>query len=402
VAILENEATSFNKPTLLQSSYSILPYFTRIIPTYGDFTIGVSASNYLYTWGKTREYLGYPQTLAANFTFSMPQTRMYVKLAPPDQQEKDNWNTTSAVDACGGVFHTAAVSSDGKLYTWGSNSFRQADSVGDFFPVPHPVDYFTKNNIKVKSVRCGHNSTLVISDQNKAYGLGWWMSFGAYSIRTYAFPLLRNDTILDACSSYDSHYILDGSGNMYAWGNNSDGRLGLGTPAHTGYDVPTLMYTNEVKSPIVQLNCSTNNGYFVTADGSVWGWGYNKHKLFGDDENYVQIVPKLLEQIPKGAEFHAGDNFVIFKKGKEWKSMGVNDMGQLGNGMNQHSTIATSITIPPKVIPSGSSYKAPLSKLGMECKKNRCVMFETDILEISSAVSVLASFWFSLLILILV
>lgn len=93
---------------------------------------------------------------------------------PVDFFTKRNLNV---VDVALGEYHTAAVTEDGSIYTWGYGgkatffNWMITQEVGglghgdkNHHFTPKKVEYFEKNNIKVKSVNAGLYHTIAITN----------------------------------------------------------------------------------------------------------------------------------------------------------------------------------------------------------------------------------------------
>jgi alpha-tubulin suppressor-like RCC1 family protein len=73
-----------------------------------------------------------------------------------------------------GGLHSAALTNQGEVYTWGSGASGRlghgddADSL-----VPKRVEYFTQSKIKVVSLSAGGGHTLALADNGKMYVWGY-------------------------------------------------------------------------------------------------------------------------------------------------------------------------------------------------------------------------------------
>ena len=82
---------------------------------------------------------------------------------------------------CGG-YHNAAVTEEGELFVWGRGDVHQLgirlsklsrDEVGHVALKPLKVDYFHKKRIRLSSVACGEAHTLALSSEGTVYCFGW-------------------------------------------------------------------------------------------------------------------------------------------------------------------------------------------------------------------------------------
>lgn len=68
-----------------------------------------------------------------------------------------------------GFRHTACVTEDGSLYTWGAGSNGQLGH-SDLMDVPEPKKLDL--TVKVEKVLCGANFTVILDDKGKLYAFG--------------------------------------------------------------------------------------------------------------------------------------------------------------------------------------------------------------------------------------
>ncbi|KAH3765907.1 ADP ribosylation factor 1 [Pelomyxa schiedti] len=141
--------------------------------------------------------------------------------------------------AAGGGKHSAALTKDGNLYTWGCGSMGQLGH-GDVSStlIPVQVEYFSASSLKVTRVACGDNHTVVITEAGKLYTFGDNRSgqLGLGDNITRNVPTLVNAlqasrvTQIAAGGAYGHGHTLAvvEPSVLYSWGANSYGQLGLG------------------------------------------------------------------------------------------------------------------------------------------------------------------------------
>jgi alpha-tubulin suppressor-like RCC1 family protein len=137
-----------------------------------------------------------------------------------------NWKQVA-----GGYFHTAAVKTDGTLWTWGRNLYGQ---LGD-------------NTVAAKSSPV----------QTVAGGTNWKLVAGGW----YHIAAIKTD------------------GTLWLWGRNSYGQLGDNTVASKSSPVQTVAGGTNWK-------LVAGGGYHTTAiktDGTLWSWGHNLYGQLGDN-----------------------------------------------------------------------------------------------------------------------
>jgi len=91
---------------------------------------------------------------------------------------------------------------------------------------------------------------------------------------------LSNIVKVGTCGGFDA-YALDASGNLYGWGSNAQGELGLGDT--TSRSSPTLLHTSVHDFAVGTTDIGGTNGWAVALlqDGSLIGTGYNGGGVLG-------------------------------------------------------------------------------------------------------------------------
>jgi alpha-tubulin suppressor-like RCC1 family protein len=132
------------------------------------------------------------------------------------------------------------------------------------------------------------------------------------------------------------HTIVVAREGVFAWGNNTEGQLGVGD-FDTRFS-PTLLpdVPNFSPSSLHLVYCAMSETYAVTKEGELWGWGAISRHLLGLGEGEVLVKLPTPQPLPgfggkKISSFSAGYNFTLAltEDGKVY-SWGSNRTGQLG------------------------------------------------------------------------
>ncbi|XP_074995746.1 RCC1 and BTB domain-containing protein 1 isoform X2 [Calonectris borealis] len=92
--------------------------------------------------------------------------------------------------------------------------------------------------------------------------------------------------------SYGSgpHVVLcTEDGEVYAWGHNGYSQLGNGT-SNQGI-TPVQVCTNLLIKKVVEVACGSHHSMALSFDGDVYGWGYNGNGQLGLGNNGNQLTP---------------------------------------------------------------------------------------------------------------
>lgn len=170
-----------------------------------------------------------------------------------------------AIDASNSV--SAAVGEDGKVYTWGLDSFFSPSSCCKPQQSPNlrnvtAVAFSAQTLISLAadgSVYSGHNATPV--------------------------PGLTG-VIAISGSSMGSTLALKSDGTVWAWGLNNWGQLGDGTT--TNREIPVRVAGLET---VVAISMADQYALALKSDGTVWAWGSNGSSQLGDGTTINRLTP---------------------------------------------------------------------------------------------------------------
>ena len=154
-------------------------------------------------------------------------------------------------------------------------------------------------------------------------------------------PALPANTEIASVSLGGNHSCaLLGTGDIICWGSNGSGQLGYGDINNTGDDeTPSTRIPVDIGGPAVEIVCGANHSCARRADGQVFCWGDNSVgqlglgnlDTVGDDES-----PSLVGALQLGGtavQMSAGGNHTcVLTDAAEVRCWGQNNFSQLGLG----------------------------------------------------------------------
>jgi len=194
-------------------------------------------------------------------------------------------SVTVKVVAAGGE-HSLAIDNNGNLWGWGRNGEEGIAATFNSYPLK------IKDGTKFTAIAAGHYHSLAIDDSGNLWAWGN-NTFGQVGDTNYikawegrvgtAYPIvqIKTGTRFTAVAAGSYHSLaIDDSGNLWTWGNNSDGQLGDGT----------FGFKNNKKSPVqikagttfVSVSAGEYHSLAVDKDGNIWTWGRNGSGQLGD------------------------------------------------------------------------------------------------------------------------
>jgi alpha-tubulin suppressor-like RCC1 family protein len=330
-------------------SYNVYRSTTRVGP--GTLLGNTASINYSDTSALSGTTYYYYVTAVAGTLESIPSN----KVAALAGTVTGGGTTTSILKSVGGGFyHSAAVGTDGSLWTWGSNNFGELGK-GTTSDASTPAKLTSISG--VSAVTGGNDHTVVLKSDGTVWAWGYnyhgelgnGTKTGNTANSTPGQVLTAAATPLTGITAVRGGFwhnlALKSDGTVWAWGNNDWGQLGNGsaTPSYGG-----VAYAAQVTglSNVVAIAAGHWHSVAVKSDGSVWTWGLNsiswdanRNGQLGDGTTTTRLTPvRVLGVGGVGylsgvAKVAAGAAFTLaLKSDGTVYGWGTNLEGELGNG----------------------------------------------------------------------
>ncbi|XP_063282088.1 RCC1 and BTB domain-containing protein 2 isoform X2 [Pelobates fuscus] len=196
---------------------------------------------------------------------------------------------------CGSGPHVVAVTSEGDIFSWGHNAYSQLGN-GSTNQALTPSQVSTNLiSKKVVSVACGSHHSMVATSDGEVYAWGYNNSGQVGSGSTANQPIprkvtscLQNKIVTGiACGQMSSMAVVD-NGEVYAWGYNGNGQLGLGSSGNQ----PTPCRIAALQGiRVEQVVCGYAHTLALTDEGGIYGWGANSYGQLGTGNKSNQSYP---------------------------------------------------------------------------------------------------------------
>ena len=228
--------------------------------------------------------------------------------------------------------HSAAVTNDGHLFTWGNNGKGQLGSGRDSSSFPIAV-----NINDISSVSCGGFFSAAISFKGDLFlwGANESGQLGNGSVYPSFLPILIFDApfklqFIDVAAG-DQHVLaLHSNGLLFSWGDNLSGQLGLGD--YISRHKPTLI-SSLSRYKFVKIAVGSSHSLALTTDGVLFAWGSNSGGQLGLGTFASSKIPLIVRNFPmeRVAEIAASREFsMILLNNGSVLTCGRNDFGILG------------------------------------------------------------------------
>ena len=238
-----------------------------------------------------------------------------------------NWKQVSC-----GTDYTAAIKTDGTLWTWGYNYYGQ---LGDNTSTNRntPVTTFA-GGTNWKQVTCGgiHIAAIKTDGTLWTWGRNSYGRLGDNTTTTRSIPVTTfagGTNWKQVACGYSHSAAIKTDGTLWTWGRNSYGQLGNNTTTNRLTPVTTLSGETNWK----QVFCGDNHTAAIKTDGTLWTWGRNSYGRLGDNTTTQRNTPVTTFAGGTNWKQVAGGGYLtaaIKTDGTLW-TWGRNNFGQLGN-----------------------------------------------------------------------
>ncbi|MDR2542900.1 MAG: hypothetical protein LBC80_05570 [Treponema sp.] len=234
-----------------------------------------------------------------------------------------------------GANHTAAIGNDGSLWAWGNNMFGQ---VGDgtentrrfgITPIGTQTDW--------EFLSAGDEYTLAVKKDGSLWAWGnnanGRTGLGTDTGTTIVPTRVGTDADWVLISAGRSHALaIKENGTLWAWGNNANGRTGLGittgsasTPAQVG-----------IKTDWVFISAGVEHSFGIRDDGverTLWAWGNGANGRLGTGNTVSQDNPVQAGTLTDWVSVSASNTHSMGIRTNGYiMATGSTNNGQLGGG----------------------------------------------------------------------
>ena len=281
-------------------------------------------------------------TFGENTTYGQLGDNTVVSKSSPIQTITFATNWKSVV--CG-YLHTAAIKTDGTLWTWGYNGYGQLGE-NTITPRSSPVQTIT-GGFNWKQVSAGYVNTAAINTNGTLWNWGR-NNYGQLGDNTIVRKSSPVQTVAfgtnwkQISAGYVNTAAIKNDGTLWTWGRNNYGQLGDNTIVDKSSPVQTVVFGTNWK----QVFSGREYTAAIKTDGTLWCWGKNINGQLGDSTIVSKSSP--VQTIAFGTNWKQAScgyaHIAAIKTDGTLWCWGYNAIGQLGDNTttNRSSPVQTS------------------------------------------------------------
>jgi uncharacterized repeat protein (TIGR02543 family) len=205
----------------------------------------------------------------------------------------------------GGAYHSISVTTSGRIYAWGYNGDGQlGDETYTNRSLPTLISLTgLQGGETVQTVLAGSYHSLALTTNSRVYtwgsnGYGQLGSGTSLNRRTptvIPFTGLQVSETVQHIIAGNFHFlVVTSTGRLFTWGYNGDGQLGNGST--NNLSSPTLISFTGLQSgeTLQHVGAGAYHSFVVTSTGRLFAWGSNGAGQLGDNTIISKNRPTLI------------------------------------------------------------------------------------------------------------
>ena len=204
------------------------------------------------------------------------------------------------VQLAAGASHSMALTAEGKVFVWGSNTEGQLGLGGESEETVHCPTQLSLE-VTVSEISCGYYHSALVTTQGHLLTFGeeegGKLGLGEEGEETDTPQEVTIPGTVSSARCGASHtLVLTTEGKVFSFGQSSHGQLGLGNKVLEA-DLPQLLISLDGLT-VVSLSCGENHSLVSTSTGHLYTFGDGRHgKLCLDLETLTnQFSPTLVDR----------------------------------------------------------------------------------------------------------
>lgn len=259
-----------------------------------------------------------------------------------------------ASSICAGAAHTAVVADDGIVFTFGLNDMGQLGHSKGNPEVSEPLEVSTVPE-RIIDVAAGDRHTLALAESGNvwSWGCNERGQLGLGSDIEISEPrvirALEGNKIVAIAAGSEHSLAISSSGEVFSWGCGDDGRLGhKGIKAgHTRDEFKPRMLRSFEATVIRSASAGQMHSACVSAEGQAYVFGSNRYFQLGQSTDSNAEIPVRVPNLPLVREIACGSQHSLASLlDGSVAAFGANFNGSLGIGSQPAPRGRGPVTVP--------------------------------------------------------
>ena len=289
--------TNATSESLLPTGVSMVDALRRksvvAVATGGAHSLALTSDGQVYAWGSNnRGQLG-----------NGLGTDSAVPVAVPSAA----FNGATVIAIAAGLEHSLALTDDGRIFAWGAGfdgrlgigGGMSIDGLISTIPVA-VVDSGALAGKKAVAIGAGATYSLALTSDGRVFAWGTGASLGQGPVTQTSFvPVavgagLEQETVTAVSAGTNHVLALASDGQIFAWGNNDYGQLGNGSIA-AGY-VPAPVTSGALEGkPVTAISAGREYSLVLSSDTRIIAWGFNSDGQLGNNTTAQSTLPVMAD-----------------------------------------------------------------------------------------------------------
>ena len=333
--------------------------YSSKIDTVNGSSLYIDEYGSLYTFGANQDgQLG----TGDNVDYNTPQ------LIDVDPTREDEVIQQAGFSNFSGFVSTYAITEEGRLYTWGNNRNGQLGlgSIGASIFKPTEV-IFPDPNTNIVDVEIAYSSqdgqinTIALTDQGEVYvwGANSLGQLGLGNVGLHSKPVLldvvsnQSDEKIVGIDNAGQMLAITENGDLYMWGGNGRGEVGVGNLVLPYVEEPTKIEEELLNEKIIKAGANQDNTYAIAESGKLYVWGANNNFQLGNGNSAPFSAPipvvQLVDETIVEANISINNSYALTEDGKLYM-WGGNSFGQAGNNSTANIRTPKQVNLNDEVV----------------------------------------------------
>ena len=220
------------------------------------------------------------------------------------------------VDVSLGNGHSAAMTSEGRIFTWGSDIQGQlgngtSDDSTHYSPIEITSQFNLNEEENIVDILMSYYHSSAITSEGRVFNWGYngYGNLGDGTVGNLTSPIditsnfnLVPEEVISSISMRGADFAaaVTSEGRVFTWGRNFYGQLGIGERDYDAHSTP-IDITSEFSllegEKIIRTSSGTNHASVITSMGRIFTWGNDNAGQLGDASLVYKTSPVLITTI---------------------------------------------------------------------------------------------------------